>query len=222
VREARTHAAGAVLVTDLDTGAQALWVEGQQRAGELAIPAWAHAEITAAVARDASRTVEQAGLRLFIGVYAPKRRLLVVGAVHIAQALVAMAAAIDLEVTLVDPRSAWATDERFPGVALDRRWPEPAFDEFAPDRRSAIVTLSHDPKLDEPALAAALRSDAFYIGALGSRRTHARRLERLKELGFEDSALARIHSPIGLDIGAVSPAEIAVAIVAEILQAARR
>ena len=117
---------------------------------------------------------------------------------------------------MVDPRRAFASDERFPGVTVDTDWPDDALRRLAPDRRTAVVTLTHDPKLDDPALEAALASDVFYIGALGSRRTHAARLERLRARGFEESALGRIHGPIGLAIGAKSPAEIAAAVIAQI------
>jgi xanthine dehydrogenase accessory factor len=152
---------------------------------------------------------------------APPRKLALVGAVHIAQALVPMAVAAGYDVTVIDPRSAFAAESRFPGVTMTHEWPGAALAAFAPDRRSAVITLTHDPKLDDPALAAALRSDAFYIGALGSRKTHAARLSRLREQGFGDPELARIHGPVGLSIGAVSPAEIAVSILAELTQALR-
>src|SRR5208282_6510985 len=120
--------------------------------------------------------------------------------------------------TVIDPRSAFAAAERFPGVSLSTEWPDEALNRLKPDRRSAVVTLTHDPKLDDPALAEALRSDAFYIGALGSRKTHAARLKRLAELGFGEPDFARIHGPVGLNVGAVSPAEIAVAILAQITE----
>ena len=144
--------------------------------------------------------------------------MIVVGAVHIAQSLVPMAALAGYDVTVVDPRRAFATDARFPGVTLSTDWPDDALTALDPDRRTAVVTLTHDPKLDDPALAVALRSTAFYIGALGSRRTHARRVERLREAGFNDKDIARIHAPIGLDIGAVSPAEISISILGQITE----
>ena len=124
--------------------------------------------------------------------------------------------------TIIDPRGAFATEARFPDVALLDDWPDEAMEAFAPDRRSAIVTLTHDPKLDDPALDVALKSEAFYVAALGSRRTHAGRVERLKELGHDDAAIARIHGPAGLDIGAVSPAEIAVSVMAEMTRVLRQ
>lgn len=154
--------------------------------------------------------------RVFLNVYNPPLRLIVVGAVHIAQPLTRMALLAGYDVTVVDPRRAFASEDRFPGVGLTHDWPDEAMAALAPDRRTAVVTLTHDPKLDDPALAEALRSDAFYIGALGSTRTHARRKERLAEEGFSEQAMARIKGPIGLDIGAKSPAEIAVSILAEI------
>jgi xanthine dehydrogenase accessory factor len=145
-----------------------------------------------------------------------------VGAVHIAQALAPMASLAGYHVTVVDPRRAFATDSRFPDVAMTRDWPDEALAALAPDRRTAVVTLTHDPKLDDPALDVALRGEAFYVAALGSRRTHAGRLERLRALGHGEAALARIHGPAGLEIGAVSPAEIAVSVMAEMTRALRR
>lgn len=153
----------------------------------------------------------------FIEIVAPPRRLIVIGAVHIAQALVPMAAMAGFRVTVVDPRRAYASDARFPGVDVRTDWPDDALDELKPDSRTAIVTLTHDPKLDDPALDRALQSQAFYVGSLGSSRTQAKRVERLAEVGFDEAAIQRIHGPIGLRIGAQSPAEIAVSILAEII-----
>lgn len=153
--------------------------------------------------------------QLFVQVYNPSRRLLVVGAVHIAQALVPMAQLLGYAVTVIDPRRAWASETRFPGLEMRHDWPDAALQALQPDRRTALVTLSHDPKLDDPALKTGLHSAAFYIGALGSRRTHAARCQRLAEAGVGQAELERIHAPIGLDIGAVSPAEIALAIAGE-------
>jgi len=138
-----------------------------------------------------------------------------VGAVHIAQPLARMAALAGYLVTVVDPRTAFASDERFPGIAISTDWPDEALTQLKPDRRTAVITLTHDPKLDDPALAVALKSNAFYVGSLGSKRTHAARLKRLAELGFGEADVARIHGPVGLDIGAISPAEIAVSILAQ-------
>ena len=159
--------------------------------------------------------------RAFLQVFNPPLRLMVIGAVHIAQALAPMASLAGYHVTVVDPRRAFATDSRFPDVAMTQDWPDEAMTALAPDRRTAVVALTHDPKLDDPGLDVALRSEAFYIAALGSRRTHAGRLERLAELGHDAATLARIHGPAGLDIGAVSPAEIAVSVMAEMTRALR-
>ena len=157
----------------------------------------------------------------FVRVYAPPVRMIVVGAVHIAQALVPMAQTTGFAVTVVDPRRAWATADRFPGITLIHEWTDDAMVALAPDSRTAVVTLTHDPKLDDPALDRALKSNAFYIGSLGSRRTHAARLGRLRELGHGDAALARIKGPVGLDIEAVTAPEIALSIVAELVAVRR-
>jgi xanthine dehydrogenase accessory factor len=142
--------------------------------------------------------------------------------VHIAQPLTQMLALTDYRAIVIDPRQSFATEARFPGVELTTDWPDEALERLKPDHRSAVVTLTHDPKLDDPALAVALRSECFYIGALGSKRTHARRLERLAELGFGEPDFARIRGPIGLPIGAVSQAEIAISILAEMTQVLRK
>jgi xanthine dehydrogenase accessory factor len=205
------------LVTDLASGAQAMVSEsGANGALTLSEPVCAAA--VTALAAERSATVEDGGRRFFINVLSPPRRLAVVGAVHIAQQLVPMAAMAGYDVTVIDPRSSFASDARFPGVKLVSEWPDAALADFAPDRRSAVVTLTHDPKLDDPALAAALRSNCFFIGALGSRKTHASRLARLKEQGFSETELARINGPVGLAIGAVSPAEIAISILAQMTE----
>lgn len=158
----------------------------------------------------------------FVRVFNRPRRLAVVGAVHIAQELVPMARQAGFEITVIDPREAFATPERFPEVTLSTEWPDKALETFDLDPRCAVVTLTHDPKLDDPALDAALKSDCFYVGALGSTRTQAKRVDRLSEAGFDEATIGRIHGPIGLDIGAKSPAEIAVAILAEIVSVQRR
>ncbi|MHA1109259.1 MAG: XdhC family protein, partial [Alphaproteobacteria bacterium] len=153
---------------------------------------------------------------VFLHVCNPSLRFIIVGAVHIAQPLARMAALADYDVTVVDPRGSFATDDRFPGVTLKSDWPDEAMTEICPDRRTAIVTLTHDPKLDDPALSVAIRSEAFYIGSLGSRKTHAARVGRLKEDGFTDDEIGRIHGPVGLDLGGRSPAEVAVSILAQV------
>lgn len=154
--------------------------------------------------------------RWFVDCHNPPLRLVIVGAVHISQTLVPMAAIAGYEVIVVDPRASFATADRFPNVRLVDDWPDEAMEALAPDNRTAVVTLTHDPKLDDPALEITLKSEAFYITCLGSRRTHAKRVERLKEMGFDDATIGRIHAPAGLDIGAVSPAEIAISILAEL------
>ncbi len=218
---ARAEKKPTALVTDLTSGAQRLLIDGDA-SGDLEVDDRLAGEIDRARIDDRSLTVETERGKFFIQVFNPPRRMIVVGAVHIAQFLVPMAAIAGYAVTVVDPRGAFANDLRFPGVTLSQEWPDDALEALAPDRRTAVVTLTHDPKLDDPALAIALRSDVFYIGALGSRRTHARRLDRLRELGISDRALDRINGPIGLDIGAVSPAEIAISILGEITQTLHR
>ena len=174
-----------------------------------------------ASARDEASTVEDDGGTIVLQPFNPPLRLIIVGAVHIAQALARMCALAGFAAVVVDPRSAFATDERFPGVERLAEWPDKALAALAPDGRTAVVTLTHDPKLDDPALEAALRSSAFYIGCLGSRKTHAARLERLRRRGFTEADLERLHGPVGLRINARSPGEIAVSILAEIIQELR-
>jgi len=216
LQAARTARRSVALVTRLADGIQCLW-EGGRCDGELKPPADVTQKVADRVAADRSGTLE-ADEKLFVRVYAPAPRLLVVGAVHITQTLAPMAAMAGFDVTVIDPRRAFASQERFPEVAVRDEWPDQAIAQLQPDAATAVVTLSHDPKLDNPALAAALISPAFYIGALGSRRTHAKRLENLRAEGFDDATLARIHAPVGLDLGARLPAEIAVSILAQILQ----
>jgi xanthine dehydrogenase accessory factor len=158
----------------------------------------------------------------FVHVHNPPLRMVVVGAVHIAQALVPMARMAGYDVSLVDPRPAFAQETRFPGEAVIEDWPDEALDEIGLDARTAVVTLTHDPKLDDPAISRALRSEIFYLGCLGSSRTHAKRVARLSEAGFSDEEIAKIHAPVGLDIGARGPAEIAVSILAEVTQRLRQ
>lgn len=205
-----------VLITDLRSGSQ--WLVDPTAAQPL--PALAGA-VADALARDASRLVDTENGPVFVQPFQPAARLVVVGAVHIAQPLARMAALAGFEVVIVDPRTAFATEERFPNVTLSTLWPDAALAALDVDRRAAIVTLTHDPKLDDPALAFALRSPCFYVGSLGSKKTHAARLARLRELGFDDAALARIRGPAGLSIRARSPAEIAVSILAEVIAALR-
>ena len=159
--------------------------------------------------------------RVFLTVYVPAPQLVITGAVHISQALAPIGKLLGYDVTIVDPRTAFASPERFPDVKVIAEWPDEALPPLNVDRYTAFVALTHDPKIDDPALIHALSRDCFYIGALGSRKTHGRRIERLKEQGLGDAELSRIHAPIGLDIGAVSPAEIAIAIVAQITERLR-
>lgn len=168
-----------------------------------------------------SGMVEVEGRKLFLSVHAPVAKLVITGAVHISQALAPLAVSLGYDVAIVDPRTAFASPERFPDVPLIAEWPDTALPPLNVDRYTAFVALTHDPKIDDPALLHAMSRDCFYIGALGSRKTHAKRFERLRAQGAGETDLARIHSPIGLNIGAVSPSEIAVAIMAEITAALR-
>ena len=158
----------------------------------------------------------------FVAIYNPPLRMVVVGAVHIAQALLPMARACGYDPTLIDPRGAFGAAARFPGEVISDEWPDEAMAALHPDARTAVVTLTHDPKLDDPALVAALASPAFYIGCLGSSRTHAKRLDRLRAAGISEAQITRLRAPVGLDIGAKSPAEIAVSILAQITQTLRK
>ena len=210
-----------VVSTRLDDGRKALYLDGETLGG-LEVSESLMQGIRQSLEDDRSAIFEDGGRDYFLRVYASPRRLIVIGAVHIAQFLAPMAALAGFSVVLVDPRRAFAADHRFPGLDVRNDWPDEALADLTPDRRSAVVVLTHDPKLDDPALTAALASDAFYIGALGSRRTHAKRRDRLIESGAEPRSLDRIHAPIGCDIGAVSAAEIAVSIMAEIVSSLRQ
>jgi xanthine dehydrogenase accessory factor len=204
-----------VLVTELGSGEQRLVKEADLAADPLA------EALDRQLRSGKSGGVEVGGRSYFLTVQAPPPRIVVTGAVHISQALAPMAKLLDLDVAIIDPRTAFATQERFPEVTLLTEWPEEALQRLPLDGYTAFVALTHDPKIDDPALIAALRSDCFYIGALGSRKTHGKRLERLAAAGFGEADMQRIHAPIGLDIGAVSPAEIALAILGEIVQGLR-
>ena len=160
--------------------------------------------------------------RVFLTVYVPSPKLVITGAVHISQALAPIGQLLGYDVTIVDPRTAFASIERFPDVKVIAEWPDVALPPLSIDHYTAFVALTHDPKIDDPALEHALARECFYIGALGSRKTHAKRVERLKQAGISEADLARIYAPIGLDIEAVSPAEIAVAIMGEITQVLRQ
>ena len=216
LQEARARRRAVTLATRLSDAAEAL-VYRDEAKGELAGDAAIVSAARRAIDIGKSETVEIGGQKIFLNVYVPPQRLIIVGAVHIAQSLAPMATMIDFDVTVVDPRGAWATTQRFPGVKVIKDWADEAFQEMGLDASTAVVTLTHDPKLDDPALESALKSDAFYIGALGSRRTHAKRKERLAEVGITDEMFARVHGPVGLNIGAKSPAEIAVSILGQII-----
>lgn len=219
--EARAASRSVALVSDLKTSLQSLVFDDVYQ-GSLGLEPAVLAQIRDRLAADRSGLVDTGEGRLFVDCHPAPLRLILVGAVHIAQALAPMAQALGYGVTIIDPRGAFATPERFPGMALIRDWPDEGVTALAPDRRSALVTLTHDPKLDDPALSAGLASTAFYIGALGSRKTHAARLERLAASGIGEDQLGRIHGPVGLAIGAKSPAEIAVAILAQMTAALRQ
>ena len=209
------------LATDIDIGLQTLVYDNT------AIGPDENNEEIQQIARQAMRDdrckiYEIGGRRIFIEVFNPSLRMLIVGAVHIAQPLSRMASVAGYDVTVIDPRASFATDERFPGITLNGEWPDDGMRDLDPDRRTAVVTLTHDPKLDDPGIEVALKSDAFYIGALGSRKTHAARVERLTATGFSETEIARIHAPVGLSIGSVSPAEIAISILAQVTDVLHR
>ena len=207
--------AALAVVTRLSDGRQAL-VEREVLCGDLPLAAEFLGDVRHSIRIERSGPLPR-DENLFVRVYAGPPRLLVVGAVHVASALAPMASLAGFEVTVIDPRRAFATSERFPHVTLNHEWPDEAMARLAPDGRTAVVTLTHDPKLDDPALVVALNSAAFYIGALGSTRTHAQRVQRLTEQGLGER-VGRIHAPVGLPLGARSPGEIAVAILAQIVQ----
>ena len=198
------------VVTDVTTGAQRLVKAGDIAGDPL------RALLEKHLASGKSGMEEAAGAPIFVTVHVPPPRLVITGAVHISQALAPMARMLGYDVTIVDPRTAFATVDRFPEIPVIPDWPDTALPPLNIDHYTAFVALTHDPKIDDPALLHALQRDCFYIGALGSKKTHARRVQRLKEQGVSEAGIARIHAPIGLSIGAVSPAEIAVAIMAEI------
>ncbi|EIZ86634.1 xanthine dehydrogenase accessory factor [Methylobacterium sp. GXF4] len=207
-----------ILVTDLADGSQRLVREAEIAADPLAEVLRKH------LASGKSGLVEIDGRQTFLTVQVPPVRLVVIGAVHISQAMAPMVAGLDLALTVIDPRTAFASPDRFPGVELVAEWPDAALGGRVPplDRYCALAALTHDPKIDDPALKAALTAECFYVGALGSRKTHAARTARLAEAGFSPEQIGRIRAPIGLAIGAVSPAEIALAVLAEIVAALRR
>ncbi|MCP4384127.1 MAG: XdhC/CoxF family protein [Hyphomicrobiales bacterium] len=214
----RTRAAreAAVLITEVGSGAERLVLESDGYSDDPL-----RDEIEARLASGASGMIATDEGEVFLTVSLPPPRLIVIGAVHISQALAPMAGLAGFDMTIVDPRTAFATSERFPDVRLIAEWPDTAIAGIGLDRFTALAALTHDPKIDDGAIIAALQAECFYVGALGSRKTHARRLERLRAASVADAALARIRAPIGLDIGARSPAEIAVAILAQVIESLR-
>lgn len=217
---ARAEKRPVALVSNLDSGDQSLVFRGSVE-GNLDLSDDVIDAARAALRDDKSGRADADGAPLFVQVFNPPKRMIIVGAVHIAQPLVTLAQTSGYEVVIVDPRGAFATKDRFPGVTLSEDWPDSALEDLKIDSRTAVVTLTHDPKLDDPALHVALRSEAFYIGALGSRKTHGKRLERLTEDGYTEAEIAKIHAPVGLNINAKSPAEIAISIMAQITQVLR-
>jgi xanthine dehydrogenase accessory factor len=218
--DARRKGTANALLRNLKTGKQA-FVSNIETVGDLEIDFNTKQLVLHAISKDASGRLPEPNADIFVQVFNPSVRLIVIGAVHIAQVLAPMAALAGYAVTVIDPRRAFATDQRFPGVTLLNEWPDDGLEGLKPDRRTAVVTLTHDPKLDDAALSVALKSQCFYVGSLGSRKTHQARLNRLKRLGFSDAELARIHGPVGLSIGALTPAEIAVSILGQITQVRR-
>jgi xanthine dehydrogenase accessory factor len=213
---ARHDRRAVALVTDLETGAQRL--VGEDDAPEDMLSA----ALATGFRFDRSGVTETEEGEFFVNIYNPPLTLVVIGAVHIAQSLIPIARLAGYDVTVIDPRGAFASADRFPDVTLLAEWPDEALQKIELDRRTAMIALTHDPKVDDPALTAALQSTCFYVGALGSKKTHAGRLERLTAAGLDAEALARIHAPIGLAIGARGPAEIAISIMAEMTRALRQ
>ena len=212
----RAERRGCVLVSELATGAQRF-----VRDDEVALDPLA--EVLAERLRlGKSGMVEHAGAEIFLDVHVPPVRLIAIGAVHISQALAPLAKIAGFDMVVIDPRTAFANDERFPDVQVIAEWPDVALPPMKLDRYTAMAFLTHDPKIDDPALEQALRAECFYLGALGSRKTHGKRVERLSAKGFSPEQIGRIHAPIGLDIGAVSPSEIAISIVGEIIASLRK
>ncbi|QPC87888.1 XdhC family protein [Mesorhizobium sp. NBSH29] len=215
LNEARRLRQASVLVTDLGDGRDRVVHEGDPVSGALG-------EAIGKVLRSGrSGTIEAAGRSFFLNVHVPRPRLVVIGAVHISQALAPMAQIAGYEIEIIDPRTAFATSERFPGIALHAEWPEEVLSRQPLDAYTAVAAVTHDPKIDDFALKAALDAGCFYVGALGSRKTHAKRVERLLALGAAAAMIEQIQAPIGLPIGAASPAEIAVAVLAQIIGALR-
>ena len=212
---ARTARRAAILLTDLADGSARVIHEGDEVGGELGVA------IARAFRSGASGSIEADGRNWFLNAHLPPPRIVVIGAVHISQALAPMARIAGYDLEVIDPRTAFATADRFEEISLFADWPETVLKERPLDAYCALVAVTHDPKIDDFPLKAALDAGCFYVGALGSRKTHAKRVERLTALGASEAQIARIAAPIGLDIGASSPAEIAVAVLAQIIGAFR-
>lgn len=212
----RARKISCAVVTEISSGRQVLIADSV--VGDLSPSPELLEKIRSRIAADQSGIADDG---FFVRVYSPPARMIIVGAVHIAQALAPMAQVAGFDVTVIDPREAFVRSGNLANITSIVAWPDEAMEQVRTDMRTAVVTLTHDPKLDDPALDAALKSPAFYIGALGSRKTHAKRVDRLKEAGFTDTDIARIHGPVGLDINALSPAEIAVSILAQVVQVLR-
>lgn len=218
LNEERAARRGCILVTEVDSGAQRLVREGEDQAGDPLAE-----ELERRFRSGKSGLIEHPTGRQFLTVIVPPPQLIIIGAVHISQALAPMARIAGFDPVIIDPRTAFASAERFPDVPLFAEWPQDVIPERVPlDRYCALAAVTHDPKIDDYPLQAALQADCFYVGALGSRKTHAKRVERLREAGLASAAIERIHAPIGLDIGAASPAEIAVAVLAQVIEELRR
>lgn len=215
LNEERRNRRAAILLTDLGDGSDRVLREGDNVPGQL------RDAVAKALRTGASAAVEADGKTYFLNVSLPRPRLLVIGAVHISQALAPMAKIAGFDMEIVDPRTAFATPERFPDVPLHPEWPQDVLKRQPLDSYTAVAAVTHDPKIDDFPLKEALDAGCFYVGALGSRKTHAKRVERLTALGASNEAIGRIHAPIGLDIGAASPAEIAVAVLAQVILALR-
>lgn len=204
-----------MLITDLGEGGDRVVLEGEQVPGDLGDA------VAKAFRSGKSTAVEVDGRSFFLNVHLPPPRLVIIGAVHISQALAPMAKIAGFDVHIIDPRTAFASRDRFPDVRLDDEWPEVVLKQTPLDPYCALAALTHDPKIDDFPLKASLEANCFYVGALGSRKTHAKRVDRLREAGLAPEAIERIRAPIGMDIGAASPAEIAVAVLAQVIDALR-
>ena len=213
ILSARAEKTPLAIITRIKDGMQCAFLK-ESIQGDLELSELVISTIKNCIKNDKSSLISDD--EFFVHIYTPPLRLIIIGAVHIAQALAPMARITGFDVTIVDPRSSFATNARFPETTLCDDWPDDALEKLNPDSRTAIVTLTHDPKLDDPALVVALKTPAFYIASLGGKRTHGKRVERLKNAGFGVEDINRINGPAGLDIGAVSPSEIAVSILAEL------